>query len=332
MHRWAELERNVTSARGAQTSCAGAVAAAPVIGLTVSQCAEACDRLAPASADNHCVAFSHYAFEGLADVPPASESWYGPLSAVASYQARNLLTAPGADSLAVPGAYPYYYSPGARQNMLDSADEPNRTEAYYEAQAGAVAHYYYYEAVNGYYYRATEFAHDGGGELFVYPLCFLLREVGEVVEYDCAFGEEWKDCTDEPRDWHEAGRKAINCEWHAYSPEFCPRELYRGYDGTFAKQACCACGGGAWTDGPGADAAVHGFLRAMSAARAARSSRAPGGVDLPLPLVQNRCMARFAWALQGHEEPEHQQLRRCFGEQREGTAVDVLHDVETAER
>jgi hypothetical protein len=45
---------------GVQSTCEGTLAAEPLVGLTMGECAAACDNLALKSDDNYCIAFNHY--------------------------------------------------------------------------------------------------------------------------------------------------------------------------------------------------------------------------------------------------------------------------------
>jgi len=45
---------------GVQSTCEGVLAAEPLVGLSMGECAAACDNLALKSEDNYCIAFNHY--------------------------------------------------------------------------------------------------------------------------------------------------------------------------------------------------------------------------------------------------------------------------------
>jgi hypothetical protein len=54
----AEMERR--GDLGVQSTCEGVLAAEPLVGLSMGECAAACDNLALKSEDNYCIAFNHY--------------------------------------------------------------------------------------------------------------------------------------------------------------------------------------------------------------------------------------------------------------------------------
>jgi len=65
VERWSLLQVSEKQAPGAsvegkQSTCGGALAGEPLVGLTIAGCAEACYSNAPKSSSDYCVAFNHY--------------------------------------------------------------------------------------------------------------------------------------------------------------------------------------------------------------------------------------------------------------------------------
>jgi len=65
VHRWQDTKEDVATAKTDATTCTGELAAEPLMGVTVAECAEVCNTEAPSSADNYCVAFQHFYMGGM---------------------------------------------------------------------------------------------------------------------------------------------------------------------------------------------------------------------------------------------------------------------------
>jgi len=383
--RWDKAETaDISTSAGKQTTCGGALAAEPIIGLSVTECAEACNINAPASADDFCVAFNHYELTFMAGSVDLSDEfargWYGPLADHDHWYFGQMdeVGEGGVDmttysffdffdffdffffSDSFSGGYSYswgwwyyywadwfYYYGGSYWWYYGD---------YYYFQ-NYYYFYYYWEASDYYYYSEADSA-TGSAEVYVYPICLLLKEVEHVYNYNCDYGEEWKTCED-TENWHEDGYPTYNCEWYAYNLDYCHKEYYVGWDGEYAHSGCCACGGGFETvslvktnstqtetetnatETPAnvtstepAFLAKHRHLQKREELREEfelkqsnqlKKKANPFTNDLPLPLVQNKCMTRMSWASAGHQDTPTDTIDRCFGKQMEGTEIDVLN-------
>jgi hypothetical protein len=255
-----KLLGNKTAADGAQVSCGGQLAAPPMIGLTVSECAKACNVLAPSSADNYCVAFQHFKLDNLLDAKDNKEviGGYGPLEDSWGERPPPPPTVFDADS---EDGWSWYYQHAYYDELAAGLTKNNETAYGDPKNTTELVYSYYYEDIlhspdginetwqlhgqgldreGGGSYDGYEdgSGQAGGFEMYTYPLCFLLSDLKEIAKYNCEYGKEWRDCADSPADWYEAGRQAITCEWHAYSPEFCPKKWFRGYDASYAMDVC----------------------------------------------------------------------------------------------
>jgi len=331
------------------------------MGLSVSECAEACSTNAPMSSDDFCVAFNHYELTFMADIDlegTYARGWYGPLEDHDSYSSMEANKQPVADADA---AYSF--------SFFDDYSFFGYSFFSYSYSFFGYSFFSYsffsysYSLTEEYYYSESD---AGDGEIYVYPVCLLLKEIEHVYQYNCDYGEEWKTCTDYPAAWHEDGYPSYNCEWYAYNLDYCHREYYVGWDGEYAHSACCACGGGAESSSidESADSSSTSVLSATNSTQETTPANAtnvepaflskhrqlikreelrerlekkekhhhkkgekisPFTNDLPLPLVQNKCMTRMSWASAGHQDTPQDTIDRCFGEQMEGTEIDVLH-------
>jgi len=390
VNRWDKLEtEDITTAAGAQTTCGGALAAKPMMGLSVSECAEACNMNAPMSADDFCVAFNHYELTFSANIDLEDEysrGWYGPMADHTEWYFGQYYDIGSSTEAAYSysffdffffsdffQAYSYswgwwYYEGMNYWFYYYGGSDWWYYGDYYYFWGYYYAWYYYWEPTENYYYYEDDSA-KGSAEVYVYPICLLLTEVEHVYNYNCDYGEEWKTCED-TAGWHEDGYPTYDCEWYAYNLDYCHREYYVGWDGEYAHQACCACGGGFETESSllksnstqtetevtpaNATSTEPAFLakhRSLQNREELREKLAlkqktehkrrqktehkhkqgkhgkvdPFTNDLPLPLVQNKCMTRMSWASAGHQETPQDTIDRCFGQQMEGTEIDVTH-------